>query len=150
MIIIKSKKYPFRDRIPEWIISGALLVWGLILFLFPDIFIYSTGLRALLTVAPQSAWGLVTVLIGLFRLAALITEKFTVKSAHLRATGALAGVIVWGTFFALSLLNIPDRVSGIPIYAIPFLLDFLNLWWASGEAKLADQLAKGNSKHGST
>ena len=142
MIIIKSKKYPFRDRVPEWVLSVGLLLWGVVLSLNPSLFTTMASLKPLLTVAPQAFWAVGTILIGLYRLFSLTIENYFSKTPHMRAIGAASGIMVWGSFFIVSLLNMPERVSGIPIYGMLLTFDFLTLWWAAGDAKLVDQLAK--------
>lgn len=146
MIILKPRTYPFRERAPEWVLALGLCAWGTVLVLNPHLLSALPSLKPLLTVAPQSFWAIGTILVGLFRVSFLSLEKVFSKTPHLRAITAGTSILVWGAFFVVSILNMPERVSGLPIYAMLLALDFLALWWAAGDAKLVDQLAK--SKRG--
>lgn len=142
MIVLQAKKkYPFRDRAPEWILSTGLLIWGFSIHLFPQVF-ESNAFIPLLSIMSAEAWATSTILLGSIRLMALIINGAWRPTAHLRAIGSVLGIIIWSSLFIISLMNASERASGIASYGMLLAFDFMALWWAAGDAKLVDQLAK--------
>lgn len=141
MIILKPKKYSFRERAPEWILAIGLLAWGIAIAANPTLFT-TTTFEALLNIMPQENWAFVTIFIGILRLVALIINGAWRPTAHFRALGAVGGVTIWASLFIISLINVGDRAPGIATYGMLLTFDFLALWWAAGDAKLVDELAK--------
>jgi hypothetical protein len=141
MILVKTKGYSFRERAPEWILSAGLLVYGLMLALNPTL--YETSFYApLLRVMSQESWTISTVFIAVFRLLALAVNGAWRPTAHFRALGAVGGVIIWSSLFIISVTNAQARAPGIGTFGMLLAFDFLALWWAAGDAKLVDQIAK--------
>lgn len=143
MIILKSQKYPFRDRAPEWVSSAALFFWGVAILFTPGLF-DQEGYRPLVTLLPQYGWATLTIGIGLAKLALLSVDRFRPGFAHSRAFASAASISVWSALIVVSLFNFTERGSAVALYGVPFTLDFLALWWAAGDAKLADEAAKKN------
>jgi hypothetical protein len=140
-MIIIAKKYSFRERCPEWILAIGLMVWGLMIATHPSLF--STSFyQPLVSVMSQASWATITILIGLIRLIALTINGVWRPTAHLRAAGAVGGILIWSSLFIISVLNSYARAPGIGTYGMLLAFDFFALWWAAGDAKLVDEIAK--------
>ncbi len=94
MIKIRFKN-TFRERLPEWIASMAMLLWGLIVLSQAPELWDSARFSVLASYATQAVWGWVTVTLGSLRLIALAVNGAWRPTGHIRALGALAGVVVW-------------------------------------------------------
>lgn len=141
MIILKSQKYPFRDRAPEWVSSAGLLAWGLAILFTPGLF-EKEGYASLASLMSQYGWASLTIGVGLAKLGLLSIDRFRPGFAHSRAIASVASIGIWGALMVVSLFNFTERGSAVALYGIPFTLDFFALWWAAGDAKLVDEAAK--------
>lgn len=86
----------------------------------------------------QDMWGYLTFSVGLFRLIFLTINGRWRPSVHLRALGAIAGVTIWASLVVVSALHLPEKAPSIAIYSVLTIFDGMALWWAAGDAKLAD------------
>lgn len=143
MILIKPKKsYSFRDRAPEWVLSAGLLLWGIMIALTPDLFSIAKIYTPLLALLSQQTWAILTICVGALRLVSLTINGLWRPTAHFRAMGAAAGSVLWGSLLSISVLDSAARAPGISIFSMLMVLEFMALWFAAGDAKLADQAAK--------
>jgi hypothetical protein len=142
MILLRTKKYSFRERFPEWVLSLGLIVWGVSVINQPDLFNSHSTYQPLLDIMSQSFWAWLTIGIGAFRLSVLAINGAWRPTAHFRAIGAAGGVTVWASLTIISILSLPERAPAIGTYGMLLAFDLMALWWAAGDAKIVDQLAK--------
>ena len=145
MISVRFKD-TFRERLPEWISSFSLMGWGIILLSVSPLNWQQEYFNLLDNIATQETWGLVAVSLGLLRIIALAVNGLWRPTAHLRALGALGGVIVWMTIF-VSYFNLDWNPPSMAIKAGMVVTDLIALWYAAGDAKLAD--IKANARQSS-
>lgn len=144
MISIKFKD-TFRERLPEWVTSIALFLWGIIvLFQAPDLWNLEF-FSVLARIAEQKTWGFIGVVVGGLRVIALAINGLWRPTGHIRALGALVGVIVWSAVL-LSYLGMSWNPPATALLLAALALDFSALWFAAGDAKLADVRAKNGFK----
>lgn len=135
-------KENFRERMPEWFLALGILFWGIICLLSPTLFQISLTFKPLLVLMDQVTWGLAAVVVGSIRLIFLIINGSWRPSAHIRALGSAGGALLWGGMF-ISTLNLNLLVPTTSIYFILMILDLISLWFAAGDAKIADLSVKG-------
>ena len=141
MILIKFKD-TFRDRVSEWTLAGAMLGWGLLVLISQNLFIDDPFFKLMIHTTSQYTWGTVTAIVGMLRITFLIINGAYRPSAHIRAIGCVLGAILWSFLFvsALSPTWVAPRTA---IYGALLVLELISLWFAAGDAKLADLLARG-------
>jgi hypothetical protein len=137
-----KRKYSFRERAPEWVLSAGLVLWGYSVLINPELFTSAITYKPLLTLLSQNMWAYLTICIGLFRLAALTINGMWRPTTHFRAIGSAASVTIWASLVIISLFNLPERAPYIAVYGMLLAFDMMALWWAAGDAKLADIIAK--------
>ena len=140
-MILVGFKDTFRDRAPEWAMSAALLAWGMIVIFSANLFQAQDFYHPLLEIGSQLLWGVITSVIGGVRLIFLIVNGVFRPSAHIRALGCVVGCVVWGSLLTAS-LSLTWAAPSSAIYASMLALDFISLWFAAGDAKLADMSAR--------
>lgn len=138
LMIILEKTKRIKARISEWILSIGLLVWGFSIAGTPGLFsIASYGpMSAVMT---HQEWTSLVISIALFRIITLIVDKVKFSLPHLRAVGAIGGLTLWGSLFSISVMYASTRPTGIALYGMLLVFDFLAMWWAAGDAKVADR-----------
>lgn len=136
MISVRFKD-TFRERLPEWISSFSLMGWGIILLTISPLNWQQEYFNLLEDIATQRTWGIVAITLGLLRIIALVVNGVWRPTAHLRALGALGGVVVWMTIF-VSYFNLEWNPPSMAIKAGMVITDLVALWYAAGDAKLAD------------
>lgn len=145
MIVVgkrNSRGYSLRERAPEWILSVGMVVIGVMILGTPGLFENNAYYSPLLAIASQKSWAIFEIVVGLFRLVSLGINGLWRPTAHFRAIGAVGGVTVWGSLFVISVLNTAARAPGIGTFGMLLAFDLMALWWAAGDAKIADQVAK--------
>lgn len=133
--------HTFRERAPEWILSTAILAWGMIVFISTDLFFNQEFYHPLLLITSQLNWAIFGIVVGSVRLIFLVINGAWRPSAHIRAIGCLAGCMLWGALL-ISVLSLNWLAPASGIYASLLSLDLLSMWFAAGDAKLADLSAK--------
>lgn len=135
-------KHTFRERLPEWISAFAMLGWGFIVLSEAPELWNLKYYHVLASYASQSTWGWLTIILGSTRLIALGVNGAWRPTAHVRAFGSVLGAVVWASIIAgyMSLAwNTPDIATKTAL----LFLDFSAIWFAAGDAKLADLKANG-------
>lgn len=127
---------------PEWIQAAGMLAWGLLTLAAAGLFAKEPFFHPLLLLMSQTAWAAAAIIIGTVRLAFLVINGAWRPSAHIRAIGCVFGVMLWGSLF-ISALSLEWLTPTTAIYLTLLGLDLLSLWFASGDAKLADLTARG-------
>ena len=122
----------FRVRAIEWLISGVLFSWGVILAGPTDIF-GRAQFAELARVAPQHAWAMGCMLMGAARLAALIANGSWRRSPYVRMAMALGSGLFW---LQISLGFVGSRVTTLGLAACPWfcLADLYSVGMAAFDA----------------
>ncbi len=135
----------FRERLPEWVSTLCLIGWGAILLGESAALWQEEYFSVLANIASQKVWGYGAIIIGLLRSIALGINGAWRPTAHLRAIGALVGAMTWAAIF-ISYLNLPWNPPSMAPKVAMMVLDISALWFAAGDAKLADIRASKKSK----
>ena len=140
MLYVKFKD-TFRERASEWALSLTILGYGLITFSEKGTFVGKPFFAPLLRLMDQEHWAWTLITIGLIRFIFLVVNGAWRPSAHIRALGCAMGAMVWGSFF-VSAFGLDYVTPTLCIYGMLVGLDLLSLWFAAGDAKMADSYAK--------
>lgn len=135
-------KETFRERAPEWVQATGMLAWGLLTLTSTGLFMDQPFFHPLLLLMSQVSWGIMALVVGVVRLAFLVINGAWRPSAHIRAVGCVLGSMLWGSLF-LCALGLDWTTPTTALYAVLLSLDLLSLWFAAGDAKLADLSARG-------
>lgn len=139
-MLLLSKNSPSieRARISEWILGIGLALWGIVVWAHPQLFnIESYG--PLSTVMDHESWTALVFVLSILRIATLVLDRLVSRLPHLRALGAIGGLTVWGSLFSVSAMYFSTRPTGLVVYGMLLTFEFLALWWAAGDAKVADR-----------
>lgn len=131
----------FRERLPEWISSLCLIGWGAVLLGESSFLWQQEYFSVLANIASQKVWGYTTIFIGVLRCVSLGINGALRPTAHLRAIGALVGALTWSAIF-ISYLGLDWNPPSMAPKMAMAALDVAALWYAAGDAKLADIKAK--------
>ncbi len=142
MIILRKnrRKYHFRDRMVEWVLSSGLVALGAVFLLNADI-LNGLGYEPLKALGTQIFWGLLCITIGGLRLGALTINGLWRPTAHLRAIGAALGTTIWGSLLTVSILYVELFSPRSVMYTMLLVFEFISLWFSARDAKLADSIA---------
>lgn len=136
-------KETFRERSAEWLLAAGLAGWGFITIISAnDSFTRIPNLFSMLTIMSQDAWGTLALVVGSLRLLFLLINGAWRPSAHLRVIGCILSCFTWGMML-ISTIAAPTLLPSVALYPVVLCLDFLALWYAARDAKLADLSAKG-------
>ena len=140
MIIVKRFRGKFRERFPEWVTSAGMLWWGLVALVLPQLF-NQDYFYPLNLIMAQPFWGFAASIVGIVSIFSLLVNGLFRPTAHFRAICSVLKIGMWTTLFLASATS-PGRQLGIPTFAMLMAFDTAALWWAAGDARLADDLAK--------
>jgi hypothetical protein len=140
MIMVRFKD-TFRERLPEWISSITLLMWGLMVLFEPATLWHRDFFEAMATIASQTIWGLVATTVAIVKLLSLTVNGAWRPTAHFRAIGAFSSIMIWATLL-ISFVALTWNPPTIALIAGVLLTDLFALWFAAGDAKLADVRAR--------
>lgn len=135
----------FPSRASEWIMSGVLITWGIILLGPNNVFASSPAWAEMSYVATENTWGLFAVSIGMMRLLALFINGTFPRtwygkiSPKVRAFMSALSVLVLvsisiGLYSATGL-----ETTGLAVYPWLAVLDFWNVLRASSDAGQMDE-----------
>ena len=129
----------FHLRIAEWLTASMTVCWGLELALAPNMFgvPYFSGFARL---APQAAWAVFALLIGMSRLAALIINGHWRFSPHLRAALALLSAAGWAAI-VVGVWSVGRPTLGHVVYPWLALADLYAVSRAARDARVSDEVA---------
>ena len=144
MLIVRFKE-TFRERSAEWAQAAGMIAWGLLTLTSKDLFTEQEFFTPLLNITSQANWGITAALIGFLRLIFLVINGAWRPSAHIRAMGCVFGTMLWGSLFIAG-LSLTWVTPATALYGTLLGLDLLSLWFAAGDAKLADLSVKGKTK----
>lgn len=135
-------KETFRERMPEWVQSVCMVLWGFTTIAAMGLFEANSFFAPLLLLMGQQAWGVFAIVVGTVRLSFLVINGAWRPSAHIRAIGCVFGCLLWGSLF-VSALSLPWITPAVATYGTMLAFDLFSLWFAAGDAKLADLSARG-------
>lgn len=139
-------KNNFRERFPEWITSLCLIAWGLIVAMGDSVHWDLGYFNALENLANRHIWGTIAIVVGILRIIALGINGALRPTAHMRALGALVGVLIWSAVI-MSYLTLDYVVPAVASKSALLIFDLAALWFAAGDAKVADVKAHALNGH---
>ena len=140
MLVLRFKE-TFRDRMPEWVQSVSMFAWGCVTLASTGLFEQIYFFNPLLLIMTQFQWACLAIFVGFVRLLFLFINGAWRPSAHIRAVGCVLGVLLWGSLLVSS-ISLPYLTPQLVTYSTALALEVFSLWFAAGDAKLADLLAK--------
>ena len=148
MLILHIRKH-FRVRATEWLLSGVMLLWGVLLLCPSDTFAMPSY-GELARIGSEDAWGWFGVTVGGLRLLVLIINGALRPSPHLRAILAWLSSYFW---WQLSLGFYMAGEGGMALALCPLavVFDVFNAAMAAGDAGEIDARAlkkKAEQSHG--
>lgn len=133
MLVIRFT-HSFRERLPEWVTSGIMLLWGLSVFTDPEVF-QRTNYVFLGTLMPPDVWGSIAVIFGIIRLISLYINGRHSRTPPARMLGAVMGMMIW---YGLWLGGVSaGTVFAGGMYMGLAILDSAALYFATIDAKKA-------------
>ena len=99
------------NRLFEWVMTLALLALGVLVIQWPDA-MAASAFRYVLHIIGPIHLGIFYIVIGGFRIAALIANGSWQHGPYVRAFGALAGAVIWSQMDLALVLLIPH--AGTP------------------------------------
>lgn len=140
MIIVTRFRGKVRERFPEWVTSIGMLWWGLVALFLPALF-NQPYFYPLSIFMSQPYWALTSIAIGAGGIVSLVVNGIWRPTAHLRAIFSVFKIGIWTTLLLASATT-PGRQLGVPTFGMLMALDIAALWWAAGDARLSDDLAR--------
>lgn len=134
----------FPTRRSEWVLAGAMVLWGSLLLSPGPIFNQSPAWAGLMAWATEDVWGWSAVMIGAFRLVALLINGtfhdswYGRYSPHVRGLASFMSCFVWMQL-SWGLFNAPYMTTGLAIYPSLLLLDLMNVVAAASDAGKMDK-----------
>lgn len=144
MLVVRFKE-TFRERMPEWVQAAGMFGWGLLALAAVGPFQDQSFFHPLLQIMSQLWWGISILVVGAIRLTFLVINGAWRPSAHIRALGCALGTMLWASLFVSS-LSLTWLTPTTAIYAMLLSMDLMSLWFAAGDAKLADLSARSKVK----
>ncbi len=137
-----------RDHFParrsEWVLAGMMVIWGNLLLLPHQIFMQSPAWAPLAAWASETVWGWCAVVIGVFRLLALLINGtfhqswYGRYSPHIRMLASFLSCFIW-TQLVWGLAKNAYPTTGLAIYPGLLLLDLMNVVAAASDAGKMDK-----------
>lgn len=132
-MLIVQFKHTFRERFPEWVTSGMLLLWGLSLLQSTEGF-QRPYFVFLETLGPPSFWGSIALLMGIVRIVSLYINGRRKQTPAMRMAGAAMGIIIWFGVFIGGMVH-ASFVPSVALYLGLTVLDTAALYFATIDAK---------------
>lgn len=141
MNVFDRAKAHFHKRVAEWWLSLVVTTIGIQMFVTPDLFTVNPIFVTFRHWISQPGFGLLCLFLGLGRATVLFINGMWRASPHLRAAFAFAGAFFWLQLcFGIAYANRLAMSSSIWPWFI--LLEMLIVFWATGDARVADDAAK--------
>jgi hypothetical protein len=129
----------FRIRIFEWALSVIMLLWATILLNEPDIFKHQQSLAYFATLNPDTGfWAMVCYAIGGVRLMALWRNGAWTPSPMIRIFTSVLSMLFW-LWVSVGLLGADYLSTGLAVYPVLCVTDFISMWNAANDARLSKQ-----------
>jgi hypothetical protein len=135
----------FPARVSEWIMTGAILGWYLVLSADPTTFDTSRSFEVLARYGDEASWALLCFVVGLVRLLALVVNGTFHQfryAPHLRGVASFVACVFWGQI-ALGVIVawwLGGSGTGVVAYLTFMVIEAWNLFraWADvGAARKA-------------
>lgn len=131
-----QKSLPFR--IPEWIMSAMMLLWGWLVLISPTMFADNVVFKGMVAILPQHGWGAAATLLGVAGLIGLGINGFWVATPFIRALASFGRAFLW-LQIEFGLLAAGSPTTGTAIYIGLVGLEMWNVYRATGDARAATQ-----------
>ncbi|WP_143061937.1 hypothetical protein [Faunimonas pinastri] len=129
-----------KVRVAEWALGTILFNFGWILLLPAQTF-DGPSYAGMARVAPEGVWGLACLIVGAARLVALFINGTRRRTPHVRAIMAFLSCFFW-LQISLCFLQAGTVPTGLAVYPVLLALDIFNLFRASSDARLSDEVAR--------
>lgn len=129
----------FPARRSEWVLSGMLVAWGLILIQPGETFDGNPAWAQMSLWMSEDAWGQFAVAVGVFRLAALLVNGtfsgtwYGRFSPHVRSAASFMSCFLWFQI-SFGLWASDAATTGLAVYPGLLILDAMNIIAASRDA----------------
>ena len=140
----------FPVRVSEWIMTYAVLGWGVVLISDPDTFNKSMSFSEMSRWFDQTTWAIICLNIGAWKLFALVIngtfKQHFPYSAQLRGFTGLVSCFLWGQIVLGILVSWKTNngsLTGFVAYSTFMFLDIWNMlraWFDIGVNKVARSL----------
>lgn len=134
--IVKGVTNHFPIRVTDWLSAAMLVNFGLVLLSPANTFAASPAYAMMARVAPEEAWGLVSLFVGLIRIAALLVNGTFPRfrwSPHIRFVASMLSCFVWfQVAFGLELSG--SVTTGLAVYRYLVVLEIYNVYLTASEA----------------
>lgn len=132
-MLIVQFKHTFRERFPEWVTSGMLVLWGISLLggtegLQRPYFIF------LATLGSATFWGVLALLMGGIRLVSLYINGRRAQTPIMRMVGAAMGIMIWFGVFIGGMIH-SSFVPSVALYLGLTVLDTAALYFSTIDAR---------------
>lgn len=132
----------FQARFAEWFNASVLFIWGINVVLHPSMFEDTEALYAgMLRIMSQTSWGLIAVIVGLVRLAALYVNGHHARTPTVRLIASFFSAFVFTQVF-IGLWNSGVANTGFPVYAGLICADIYSAFRASQDVTFVSHRAR--------
>ena len=145
MLIVSLKRH-FPARLPEWWMSGMLVLWGGYITLHPGIFqaeptrrLFSGMVAMAGDFDPAGLWGLSAVVIGLVRACALFINGAYIRTPMIRLFMSFFSAFIW-TQVSIGLWKSGVENPGLVVYAGLVLMDIVSAYRAATDMVFAEKV----------
>lgn len=129
----------FRVRKTEWGLAGIMILWATILVNEPRIFEFQQSMTYFREINSDTQfWANVCYLIGGVRLMALWRNGAWQPSPWFRIGTGMASMLFW-LWVSFGLLHADYLSTGLAVYPVLCLTDFISLWDAANDTRLSKQ-----------
>lgn len=137
MILETSKSWKhFQARFAEWFNAGIMTMWGVYVILHVGMFEHgplSPLWTGLLAVATQQTWGMIALVTGLVRLAALYVNGRVHATPSIRLAASFISAFLW-TQISLGIWNSGISNPALVLYPALILADIYSAFRAGADA----------------
>lgn len=137
----------FPARRSEWVLAGIMVTWGWLLLAPGSVFDQSQAWRQMAAMASEPTWGWAAIMIGVFRLLALIVNGTFAStwygrwSPHVRSLASFLSCFLW-LQISFGLWAGEAATTGLAVYPGLLVLDLMNVVAAASDAGQMDRAKK--------
>lgn len=146
-MIVSTTWQHFQVRFSEWFGAACLFAWGAYVVLHPGMFTADGAgvmFSGMVAIMPQQTWGLVAVLVGFMRLAALYVNGHHTRTPAIRLATSFASAFVW-TQVVVGMWSAGIAQTGVVIYTGMVCADIYSAFRASGDVTLLSRRLRENN-----
>jgi hypothetical protein len=125
----------FQARFAEWQNATILTIWGSYVILHPGMFVAPKSgaiFIGLISVASQETWGMMALLVGVCRAAALYINGKHARTPAIRLISSFFSAFIITQIF-VGLLNSGTPTTGLAVYPVLILADIYSAFRASAD-----------------